>query len=150
MKIEKNLIEKIANEKTCLRGEAVAIARKIIENKLQSQFKKFAFFYQGDGNEIYDVQDCILDFRLFDAEINVLDINSGKSIIKIPGKTIEESLRKLFETSVDYYNLNKDLDGKLFTVNGIDGKFKICSVAFHYCFVKNRMSEEECLEMMRI
>ena len=45
MKVEKNLIVKVAKGETVLQGEAVEIAKRIIEEGLITKFKKFAFFY---------------------------------------------------------------------------------------------------------
>ena len=78
MKVEKNLIEKVANGETVLKDEAVEIAKRVIEEGLITKFKKFAFFYQGDEKEIYDVQDCIIDFRLHGAELNINYLNPNK------------------------------------------------------------------------
>lgn len=150
MKVEKNLIEKVAGGETILKGEAVRIAKGIIEKGLQSKFKEFAFFYQGSENEIYDVQDCILDFGFTGAEIDVLYNYPDKSRMQIFGMTMEQSLKRLFETLTHNGNLMKNLEGKPFKVNGIKGKFTLCYTILHYCFAKGRITEKQCLEMMRI
>lgn len=150
MKVEKNLIEKVANGETVLKGEAVEIAKRIIEEGLITKFKKFAFFYQGDEKEIYDVQDCIIDFRLHGAELNINYLNPDKGKMTIYGITLEESLKRLFDAFTDNNKLMNDLEDRLFTVNGIKGQFKLSYTALHYCFGEGRISEEECLDMMRI
>lgn len=150
MKVEKNLIEKVANGETVLKGEAVEIAKRIIEEGLITKFKKFAFFYQGDEKEIYDVQDCIIDFRLHGAELNINYLNPNKGKMTIFGITLEESLKRLFDAFTDNNKLMNDLEDRLFTVNGIKGQFKLSYTALHYCFAKGRITEKQCLEMMRI
>lgn len=150
MKVEKNLIEKVANGETVLKGEAVEIAKRIIEEGLITKFKKFAFFYQGDEKEIYDVQDCIIDFRLHGAELNINYLNPNKWKMTIFGITLEESLKRLFDAFTDNNKLMNDLEDRLFTVNGIKGQFKLSYTALHYCFAKGRITEKQCLEMMRI
>lgn len=150
MKVEKNLIEKVANGETVLKGEAVEIAKRIIEEGLITKFKKFAFFYQGDEKEIYDVQDCIIDFRLHGAELNINYLNPNKGKMTIFGITLEESLKRLFDTFTDNNKLMNDLEDRLFTVNGIKGQFKLSYTALHYCFGEGRISEKQCLDMMRI
>lgn len=150
MKVEKNLIEKVANGETVLKGEAVEIAKRIIEEGLIPKFKRFAFFYQGDEKEIYDVQDCIIDFRLHGAELNINYLNPNKGKMTIFGITLEESLKRLFDAFTDNNKLMNDLEDRLFTVNGIKGQFKLSYTALHYCFGEGRISEKECLEMMRI
>lgn len=150
MKVEKNLIEKVANGETVLKGEAVEIAKRIIEEGLITKFKKFAFFYQGDEKEIYDVQDCIIDFRLHGAELNINYLNPNKGKMTIFGITLEESLKRLFDAFTDNNKLMNDLEDRLFTVNGIKGQFKLSYTALHYCFGERRISEKQCLDMMRI
>lgn len=150
MKVEKNLIEKVANGETVLKGEAVEIAKRIIEEDLITKFKKFAFFYQGDEKEIYDVQDCIIDFRLHGAELNINYLNPNKGKMTIFGITLEESLKRLFDAFTDNNKLMNDLEDRLFTVNGIKGQFKLSYTALHYCFGEGRISEKQCLDMMRI
>lgn len=150
MKVEKNLIEKVANGETVLKGEAVEIAKRIIEEGLITKFKKFAFFYQGDEKEIYDVQDCIIDFRLHGAELNINYLNQNKGKMTIFGITLEESLKRLFDAFTDNNKLMNDLEDRLFTVNGIKGQFKLSYTALHYCFGEGRISEKQCLDMMRI
>lgn len=150
MKVEKNLIEKVANGETVLKGEAVEIAKRIIEEGLITKFKKFAFFYQGDEKEIYDVQDCIIDFRLHGAELNINYLNPNKGKMTIFGITLEESLKRLFDAFTDNNKLMNDLEDRLFTVNGIKGQFKLSYTALHYCFAKGRITEKQCLDMMRI
>ncbi len=150
MKVEKNLIEKVANGETVLKGEAVEIAKRIIEEGLITKFKKFAFFYQGDEKEIYDVQDCIIDFRLHGAELNINYLNPNKGKMTIFGITLEESLKRLFDAFTDNNKLMNDLEDRLFTVNGIKGQFKLSYTALHYCFAKGRITEKQCLDMMRV
>lgn len=150
MKVEKNLIEKVANGETVLKGEAVEIAKRIIEEGLITKFKKFAFFYQGDEKEIYDVQDCIIDFRLHGAELNINYLNPNKGKMTIFGITLEESLKRLFDAFTDNNKFMNDLEDRLFTVNGIKGQFKLSYTALHYCFAKGRITEKQCLDMMRI
>lgn len=150
MKVEKNLIEKVANGETVLKGEAVEIAKRIIEEGLITKFKKFAFFYQGDEKEIYDVQDCIIDFRLHGAELNINYLNPNKGKMTIFGITLEESLKRLFDAFTDNNKLMNDLEDRLFTVNGIKDQFKLSYTALHYCFAKGRITEKQCLDMMRI
>lgn len=150
MKVKKNLIEKVAKGETVLKGEAVEIAKRIIEEGLITKFKKFAFFYQGDEKEIYDVQDCIIDFRLHGAELNINYLNPNKGKITIFGITLEESLKRLFDAFTDNNKLMNDLEDRLFTVNGIKGEFKLSYTALHYCFAKGRITEKQCLDMMRI
>lgn len=150
MKIEKSIIEKVANGETVLKGEAVEIAKRIIEEGLIPKFKRFAFFYQGDGKEIYDVQDCIIDFRLHGAELNINYLNPDKGKMTIYGITLEESLKRLFDAFTDNNKLMNDLEDRLFTVNGIKGQFKLSYTALHYCFGEGRISEKKCLDMMRI
>lgn len=150
MKVEKNLIEKVANGETVLKGEAVEIAKRIIEEGLITKFKKFAFFYQGDEKEIYDVQDCIIDFRLHGAELNINYLNPNKEKMTIFGITLEESLKRLFDAFTDNNKIMNDLEDRLFTVNGIKGQFKLSYTALHYCFAKGRITEKQCLDMMRI
>jgi hypothetical protein len=150
MKVEKNLIEKVANGETVLKGEAVEIAKRVIEEGLITKFKKFAFFYQGDEKEIYDVQDCIIDFRLHGAELNINYLNPNKGKMTIFGITLEESLKRLFDAFTDNNKLMNDLEDRLFTVNGIKGQFKLSYTALHYCFAKGRITEKQCLDMMRI
>lgn len=150
MKVEKNLIEKVANGETVLKGEAVEIAKRIIEEGIITKFKKFAFFYQGDEKEIYDVQDCIIDFRLHGAELNINYLNPNKGKMTIFGITLEESLKRLFDAFTDNNKLMNDLEDRLFTVNGIKGQFKLSYTALHYCFAKGRITEKQCLDMMRI
>lgn len=153
MKVEKNLIEKVAKGETILRGEAVRIAKVIIKNGLQGKFKQFAFFYQGDGNEICDVQDCILDFNIHGSEIVVNEVPyrvnpSGKLIVK--SMTIENCLRKLFDTMTNYMQFIDMLNGKEFCIRHERGSYRISYTALHYCFAKGRITEKECLDMMRI
>lgn len=150
MKVKKNLIEKVAKGETVLKGEAVEIAKRIIEEGLITKFKKFAFFYQGDEKEIYDVQDCIIDFRLHGAELNINYLNPNKGKMTIFGITLEESLKRLFDAFTDNNKLMNDLEDRLFTVNGIKGQFKLSYTALHYCFAKGRITERQCLDMMRI
>lgn len=150
MKVEKNLIEKVAKGETVLKGEAVEIAKRIIEEGLITKFKKFAFFYQGDEKEIYDVQDCIIDFRLHGAELNINYLNPNKAKMTIFGITLEESLKRLFDAFTDNNKLMNDLEDRLFTVNGIKDQFKLSYTALHYCFGEGRISEKQCLDMMRI
>lgn len=150
MKVEKNLIEKVANGETVLKDEAVEIAKRVIEEGLITKFKKFAFFYQGDEKEIYDVQDCIIDFRLHGAELNINYLNPNKGKMTIFGITLEESLKRLFDAFADNNKLMNDLEDRLFTVNGIKGQFKLSYTALHYCFAKGRITEKQCLDMMRI
>ena len=150
MKVEKNLIEKVANGETSLNGEVVSIAKKIIENDLQSKFKLFAFFYQGDGNEIYDIQDCILDFNLYGSEIKVLYIYPSNSNMRIFGMTVEDSLKRLFNILSQNEKLRENVEGKIFTVNGMTNLFKVSYIALHYCFAKESISVEECLKMMLV
>lgn len=150
MKVEKNLIEKVANGETVLKDEAVEIAKRVIEEGLITKFKKFAFFYQGDEKEIYDVQDCIIDFRLHGAELNINYLNPNKGKMTIFGITLEESLKRLFDAFTDNNKLMNDLEDRLFTVNGIKGQFKLSYTALHYCFAKGRITEKQCLDMMRI
>lgn len=150
MKVKKNLIEKVAKGETVLKGEAVEIAKRIIEEGLITKFKKFAFFYQGDEKEIYDVQDCIIDFRLHGAELNINYLNPNKGKMTIFGITLEESLKRLFDAFTDNNKLMNDLEDRLFTVNGIKGQFKLSYTALHYCFAKGRITEKQCLDMMRI
>lgn len=150
MKVEKNLIEKVAKGETVLKGEAVEIAKRIIEEGLITKFKKFAFFYQGDEKEIYDVQDCIIDFRLHGAELNINYLNPNKGKMTIFGITLEESLKRLFDAFTDNNKLMNDLEDRLFTVNGIKDQFKLSYTALHYCFAKGRITEKQCLDMMRI
>lgn len=150
MKVKKNLIEEVAKGETVLKGEAVEIAKRIIEEGLITKFKKFAFFYQGDEKEIYDVQDCIIDFRLHGAELNINYLNPNKGKMTIFGITLEESLKRLFDAFTDNNKLMNDLEDRLFTVNGIKGQFKLSYTALHYCFGEGRISEKQCLDMMRI
>lgn len=150
MKVEKNLIEKVANGETVLKGEAMEIAKRIIGEGLITKFNKFAFFYQGDEKEIYDVQDCIIDFRLHGAELNINYLNPNKGKMTIFGITLEESLKRLFDAFTDNNKLMNDLEDRLFTVNGIKGQFKLSYTALHYCFGEGRISEKQCLDMMRI
>lgn len=150
MKVKKNLIEKVAKGETVLKGEAVEIAKRIIEEGLITKFKKFAFFYQGDEKEIYDVQDCIIDFRLHGSELNINYLNPNKGKMTIFGITLEESLKRLFDAFTDNNKLMNDLEDRLFTVNGIKGQFKLSYTALHYCFAKGRITEKQCLDMMRI
>lgn len=96
MKVEKNLIEKVAGGETILKGEAVRIANYIIEKGLQGKFNQFAFYYHGNGNEIYDIQDCLLDFKSHGTEIVINGVPdrinpSGKLIVK--SMTIENCLK---------------------------------------------------------
>lgn len=150
MKIDKNLIQRVANGETSLTGETVKVAREIVENGLQSKFNRYAFFYQGNGNNIYDVQDCILDFSWNGAEISVFYLGSEKSRMKISGMTIGVSLKRLFEILSGNKKLLDRLDGKTMKVNGLKGKFKLCYTALHFCFAEGRISEEECMSMMRV
>lgn len=150
MKVKKNLIEEVAKGETVLKGEAVEIAKRIIEEGLITKFKNFAFFYQGDEKEIYDVQDCIIDFRLHGAELNINYLNPNKGKMTIFGITLEESLKRLFDAFTDNNKLMNDLEDRLFTVNGIKGQFKLSYTALHYCFGEGRISEKQCLDMMRI
>ncbi|MBM6866389.1 hypothetical protein H6A66_14610 [Bacteroides caecigallinarum] len=153
MKIEKNIIEKIANGETSLTGEPVDIAKRIVENNLQSKFKSFAFFYKGDGNKILDVQDCLLDFKLFGAEITVIDVPENihpTRKLQIFGMTFQETLKDLFyELTLNPKKMFK-CECKKFTINGVKGKFKISYTALHYCFGEGSISVEECMAMMRI
>lgn len=150
MRLEKDIIRKVAKGKTCLKCQAVEVAKKIIADGLISKFKKFAFLYQGSGNEIYDVQDCIIDFRLHGAQININYLNPDKGKLTIFGITLEESLKRLFDAFTDNNKLMNDLEGRLFTVNGIKGQFRLSYTALHYCFAEGRITEKECLKMMRI
>ena len=63
MKVEKNLIEKVANNATNIKGKAVEIAKKIIDQKLASKFRSYAFFCYGNIDDIYDLQNLITDNR---------------------------------------------------------------------------------------
>lgn len=153
MKIEKNIIEKVANGETVLKGEAVRIAKDIVKNNLLSKFKQYAFYYRGNGNEIYDVQDCILDFRVHGTEIIVKEVPdrinpSGNLIIK--AMTIEVCLKKLFETMTQYMQFIDLLNGKEFCIKHEQKLYRISYTALHYCFAKGRITEKECLDMMRI
>lgn len=153
MKVEKNLIEKVANGETILKGEAVRIAKEIIEKGLQSKFNQFAFYYHGDGNEIYDIQDCLLDFKSHGTEIVInrvpYRINPSEKLI-VKSMTIENCLKKLFNTMTDYMQFIDMLDGKEFYIKHDRKLYRISYTALHYCFAKGRINEKQCLEMMRI
>lgn len=66
------------------------------------------------------------------------------------GITLEESLKRLFDAFTDNNKLMNDLEDRLFTVNGIKDQFKLSYTALHYCFAKGRITEKQCLDMMRI
>lgn len=153
MKVEKNLIEKVANGETILKGETVRIANYIIEKGLQSKFNQFAFYYHGNGNEIYDIQDCLLDFKSHGTEIVINGVPdrinpSGKLIVK--SMTIENCLKKLFNTMTDYMQFIDMLNGKEFCIKHDRKLYRISYTALHYCFAKGRITEKQCLDMMRI
>ena len=74
MRIEKNIIEKVANGETFMTGEPVENAKTILKPEVWSSFKRYAFFYEGDDNNLNDIQDCILDFPIHAAEITIMEI----------------------------------------------------------------------------
>lgn len=153
MRIEKNIIEKVANGETTLTGEVVEIAKKIIQDGLLSKFKKFAFFCQGDHEEMLDVQECILDFKSFGAEITVLEVPEEIHPfrkLQVFGMTIEESLQNLFNELTASGKKLELCENKLFTVRGMRGRFRLMYTPLHYCFGEGCISVEECMSMMRI
>lgn len=153
MKVEKNLIEKVANNATNIKGKAVEIAKKIIDQKLASKFRSYAFFCYGNIDDIYDLQDCLLDFSWFGEEITVQDIPENIHPSKkwqIFGMRAEDSLKNLFYDMYKNIKLADILEGKEFRVRGIKGKFKVSYTLLHYCFAKGKITSHECLDMMRI
>jgi hypothetical protein len=154
MKVERNIMLEVAFGKTSITGEATKIAWQIIFEGLKAKFKKFAFFYDGDENNILDLQDCILDFRSFGAEIvfeNIPKKVNPFGTLRISGMTIRESLERLFDYLTDNELEKMDIyEDKIFKVKGIKGKFKLSYTLLHYCFAKSRISSEDCLKLMRI
>lgn len=153
MKVEKNMIEEVANGKTNIKGKAVEIAKKIIDQKLVSKFRSYAFFCYGNIDDIYDLQDCLLDFSWFGAEIKVQDIPENIHPFRklsIFGMTIEDSLKNLFNELTESSKKLEACENKVFTVRGTRGKFKLIYTSLHYCFGEGRITEKQCLDMMRI
>ena len=62
MNINEDLIKKIAENASPLKGEAVKVAKWILEKGLVSEFLKHAHSYEGADESWQDFQDCLLDF----------------------------------------------------------------------------------------
>lgn len=60
--MNKYLIKKIAENASPLKGEAVKVAKRILEKGLVSEFMKYASSYEGADESWQDFQDCLLDF----------------------------------------------------------------------------------------
>lgn len=154
MRIEKSLIEKIANGETFMKGETVANAKTILKPGIWNVFSKFAFFYEGDDDNLLDAQDCILDFPLFNAELTVMDIPKeihpfGKW--QVFGMLPEHSLEKLFYDLIDDNEwLRTPFEGKTFRIRGVEGKFKVSFEALQQWLDSEFISFKQCLEMMRV
>lgn len=154
MRIEKSLIEKIANGETFLTGETVANAKTILKPENWNAFSKFALSYEGDDDNLNDAQDCILDFPLFNAELTVMDIPkeihpSGEW--QVFGMIPEHSLEKLFYELIDNNErLRTQFEGKTFSIRGVEGKFKVSFETLQKWFYSEFMSFKQCLEMMRV
>lgn len=153
MRIEKNIIEKVANGETFMTGEPVENAKTILKPEVWSSFKRYAFFYEGDDDNLNDIQDCILDFPIHAAEITVMDIpkevHPGERL-KISGMLPKYSLEKLFWELTDDDEKRELCEEKPFKIRGVKGKFKVLYTALQYCFGEERISVKECLDMMRI
>lgn len=154
MRIEKSLIEKIANGETFMKGETVANAKTILKSGIWDVFSKFALSYEGDDDNLLDAQDCILDFPLFNAELTVMDIPkeihpSGEW--QVFGMLPEHSLEKLFyELIDDNERLRTPFEGKTFSIRGVEGKFKVSFEALQQWLDSEFISFKQCLEMMRV
>lgn len=153
MKANKELIQQIANGETTLAGEPVQVARTILSDGLYSKFSRFAFFYEGENNNLLDVQDLLLDFKCSGAEIRLsvdTDIHpSGKW--QVFGMTMDVTLERLFE-EISYmsYEVSERLENAVFSIRGLKGKFKYVSTYFHYRFGEGSITETELLEMIRV
>lgn len=153
MKIERNIIEKVANGETVLKGKTVEIAKRILNEKLQSRFMRYAYFYKGNGKDLNDIQDCILDFSCEGTQIIITDVPyrinpSGKLVVK--SMTAKGCLKKLFHTMTDFEQYIDILDGKEFKIKFEQKLYRISYTMLHYCFAKGRITEQQCLDMMRI
>lgn len=153
MKIKKNIIEKVANGETFMKGEPVENAKTILKPGIWSSFKRYAFFYEGDDDNLNDIQDCILDFPIFAAEITVMDVSEevypgGKW--KISGMLPKYSLENLFWELTDDDVVRELCEGKTFKIRGVKGKFKLSFSTLQQCFGDELISMKQCLDMMRI
>lgn len=153
MKVEKNLIEKVANGETFMKGEPVEIAKGILKPGIWSRFRKYAFLYEGDDNNLNDLQDCIIDFPIFAAEVTVMDVpkevhHVGK--LQMSGMLPKYSLEKLFWMLNDDENLRSLCEGKIFKIRSVKGNFKLSYNFLQQCFGDELIPMKQCLEMMRI
>ena len=153
MKTNTSIIQQIANGETSLSGEAVRVANIILNGNLSGKFNRYAFFYDGNGECLADVQDCILDFACFGAEIGMsVDTSVDPSgVYEAGGMTPEVSLKRLFNQISNLpYAVSQKLENSVFTIRGMQGSFSYVSTYFHYCFAKGRINERKLLEMIRI
>lgn len=153
MRIEKNTIEKVANGETFMTGEPVENAKTILKPEVWTSFKRYAFFYEGDDDNLNDIQDCILDFPIHAAEITVMDIPKEvhpSERLKISGMLPKYSLEKLFWELTDDDEKRDLCEGKTFKIRGVKGKFKLLFSALQQCFGDELISMKKCLNMMRI
>lgn len=153
MKVEKNLIEKVANGETILKGEAVRIAKDILRSGVWSRFSRYAFFYEGEGNNLNDLQDCITDFPIFAAEITVMDVPKEvhpSCKLKISGMVPKYSLEKLFWLLNDDENLRSLCEGKTFKIRSVKGNFRLSYDYLQKCFGDELIPMKQCLDMMRV
>jgi hypothetical protein len=153
MRIEKNIIEKVANGETFMKGEPVENAKTILKPGIWSSFKRYAFLYDGDDDNLNDIQDCILDFPIHAAEITVMDIPKEvhpSERLKISGMLPKYSLKNLFGELTDDDEKRDLCEDKTFKIRGVKGKFKVSYTALQYCFGDELISVNECLNMMRI
>ena len=153
MKIRKELIQQIANGETMLNGEPVDVAKVITTNNLFTKFCKYAFFYDGEDENLFDIQDCLLDFKCFGAEIKI-DVDKSihpSSVYQVFGMTPSIALHRLFdEVNEEMHRWDDKFEGKTFTIKGVKGKFRYLGVMFHYCYAKGRITEDQLLDAIRI
>ncbi len=153
MKIERNIIEKVANGETFMKGEPVENAKIILKPEIWSRFLKYSYLYEGEDNNLNDIQDCILDFPIFAAMITVMDVPEEVHPcrkLQVSGMTPEQSLENLFWEITDDEELIRLCEGKLFKINGIKGQFKLSYSLLKDCIGDELISTRQCLYMMRI
>lgn len=153
MKTSKATIQQIANNEIVLGKEATQVANIILKNGLYSAFNRYAFFYDGDSTNLLDVQDLLLDYKCFGAEIKM----------KVPacihpsgtwqtfGMTPSASLERLMqEISNRPDEASEQLENSTFSIKGVKGKFSYISTYFHYCFGEGSITVDELLRMCQV
>ena len=152
--VSRAYIQLVADGQTGITGEAVRIARAIIERNLFAQFRRYAAKYEGAEESEEDFNDCLIDYEWNGRELT-LALPKGYRVrgwtqIKMSGMTIVESfvrlVSNLYELKARQPKFLERLQGCEFTFNGRRGHYILDMGVIEQLVRYGQLSEERDIE----